>query len=51
MELFMYITGGALFLLNIILLVILLRTRKSTDVRESFIQLEQSIARVGKAFG
>ncbi len=50
MELFMYITGGALLLLNIILLVILLRTRKSTDVRESFIQLEQSIARVEKAF-
>ena len=50
MELFMYITGGALLLLNIILLVILLRTRKSTDVRESFIQMEQSIARVEKAF-
>lgn len=50
MELFMYITGGALLLLNIILLVILLRTRKSTDARESFVQLEQSIARVEKAF-
>ena len=50
MELFMYITGGALLLLNIILLVILLRTRKSTDARESFVQLEQSIGRVEKAF-
>lgn len=50
MELFMYITGGLLVILNIILLVLFLRARKSTDSREIFTSLEQSITRLEKTF-
>lgn len=46
----MYITGGLLLTLNIILLALFLRARKNTDTQEAFTSLEQSITRQEKTF-